>query len=101
MKEVTDCQNIGEVREIIDEVDYQILESLGKRLKCVEAIVKFKTDTDSIIAKERQLEVFQKRREWAEAFGLDPDLITEIYEKLISWNIRKELEIFKTNENSL
>jgi len=101
MKEAKDCQDIWEVREIIDEIDYQILESFGKRLKCVEAIVKFKTDTDSIVAKERQLEVFQKRREWAKEFGLDPNLITEIYEKLITWNIRKELEIFKTNENSL
>jgi len=101
MKEIKDCQDIREVREIIDEIDYQILESFGQRLKCVEAIVKFKTDTDSIIARERQLEVFQKRREWAEELGLDPDLITAIYEKLINWNIQKELEIFRNNEKSL
>ena len=101
MKEAKDCQNIREVREIIDEIDYQILEFFGKRLKCVEAIVKFKTDTESIVARDRQVEVLQKRSEWAKEFGLDPDLITEIYLKLINWNIQKELELFKNNENSI
>jgi isochorismate pyruvate lyase len=100
MKEAKDCQDIREIRAIIDEIDYKILASFGKRLEYVEAIVKFKSDPDSIIAMERQLEVLQKRKEWAEEFGLDPDLFTEIYEKLINWNIMKELEIFRSNQKA-
>lgn len=100
MKEIKDCQTIGEIREGIDEIDYQILASFGKRLEYVKAIVKFKSDQDGIIALDRQLEVFRKRREWAQEFGLDPVLFEEIYKTLINWNVQKELEIFRSTENS-
>jgi isochorismate pyruvate lyase len=98
MKEVKDCTTIEEIRESIDEIDYQILTSFGKRLEYVKAIVKFKSDAEGIVAKERQVEVFQKRRDWAEELGLDPDLFEEIYKMLVSWNIRKEMEIFSNKQ---
>jgi isochorismate pyruvate lyase len=94
MKEAKDCQNIQEIRANIDKVDYQILAYFGKRFEYVKEIVKFKTDQEEIISRYRQLEVFQKRREWAEDFGLDPELFEEIYKMLINWNVKKELEIF-------
>jgi isochorismate pyruvate lyase len=100
MKEAKDCQSIQEIREMIDELDYQILESFGRRYGYVKAIVKFKSDKDGIIAKERQAEVLQKRREWAEQFGLDPKLFEEIYETLINWNIKKELKIYRRNKRA-
>jgi chorismate mutase-like protein len=95
MKEVNDCKTIQEIRERIDEIDHQILTSFSKRLEYVKAIVKFKTDAEEIVALDRQLEVFQKRRQWAEELGLDPDLFEEIYRTLVDWNIRKEMEIFR------
>jgi chorismate mutase-like protein len=98
MKEIKDCKTIHEIRESIDEIDYQILTSFGKRLEYVKAIVGFKTDPEGIVAKERQKEVFQKRREWAVEFGLDPDLFEEIYKTLINWNVNKEMEIFKNKK---
>lgn len=101
MKEPKDCENIQEVRNAIDELDYQILALFGKRYKYVEEIVKFKTDKDGIIARERQLEVLQKRKEWASQFGLDSELFAEIYETLIYWNIQKELEILDQKENAI
>ncbi len=100
MKEAQDCRNIQEIRVGIDEIDYQILKSFGKRLEYVKEIVKFKSDPDGIVAKERQMEVYQKRREWAVEFGLDPDLFEEIYTILINWNVQKELEIFRNEENA-
>jgi isochorismate pyruvate lyase len=98
MKDAKDCRNIEEIRDMIDKIDYQILASFGKRYEYVKEIVKFKTDTDGIIAKERQLEVLEIRMKWAKEFGLDPKMIKEIYETLIYWNIQKELEIFR-NKN--
>ena len=99
MKEAEDCRNIQEIRNSIDKIDYQTLALFGKRMKYVKAIVKFKNDHDEIVAKNRQLEVFQKRREWAVEFGLDPDLFEEIYTILVTWNVRKEIELFKKIEN--
>lgn len=100
MKEAKDCQSIQEIRDMIDEIDYQILTSFGKRDEYVKAIVKFKSGKDGIIAKERQVDVLQKRKKWAKQFGLDPELFKEIYKTLINWNIKKELEIFRSKKKA-
>jgi len=100
MKEAKDCRNIQEIREAIDEIDHQILTSFGKRLEYVKEIVKFKTDPNGIVARDRQLELLKKRREWAAESGLDPDLFEEIYKTLINWNVQKELELFREKENT-
>ncbi len=101
MKEAKDCQNIAEIRAAIDEIDHQIISSFGKRMEYVNEIVKFKSDSDGIVAKDRQLEVFQKIREWANESGLNPDLFEEIYKTLINWNVQKELEIFRNTKNAI
>lgn len=100
MKEAKECRNIEEIRSAIDEIDYQILKTFGKRMEYVKAIVKFKSDADGIVARERQLEVFRKRREWANEFELDPDLYEEIYQTLINWNVKKEMEIFRNESKN-
>jgi chorismate mutase len=100
MKVAKDCLNIQEIRDCIDEMDYQILAAFGKRMEYVKEIVKFKTDRNGIVAQERQLELLQKRREWAMKFGLNPELFEEIYKILINSNVEKELEIFSDRENA-
>ncbi len=99
MKLAKDCLNIQEIRDCIDEMDYQILAAFGKRMEYVKEIVKFKTDRDGIVAHERQLELLQKRREWAAKFGLEPELFEEIYKMLINSNVEKELELFSDRQN--
>ena len=89
MKEVQDCQSIEEIRACIDQIDYQILKFFGKRMEYVKTIVKFKSGPDGIIARDRQLEVFRKRRKWAREFNLDPDLYEKLYQMLIDWNVGK------------
>jgi len=67
----------------------------AQRNEYVEAIVKFKHDQHGIIAGERQVEVLQRRSNWAVELGLDPEVIKKIYKILIDSNIQKELEIFR------
>jgi isochorismate pyruvate lyase len=98
MKEAKECQNIEEIRNEIDGLDLQILTLFGKRLEYVKEIVKFKSDADGIVALQRQKEVFQNRKEWAANLDLDPELFGEIFEKLINWNVQKELELFRNSE---
>jgi len=100
MKEAKDCQSIGEVREAIDEIDYQILKSFSQRNEYVEAIVKFKHDKHGIIAGERQVEVLQRRSLWADELGLDSGTMKKIYKILIDSNIQKEQEIFGNQEKA-
>jgi isochorismate pyruvate lyase len=99
MKDPKQCNNIQEIRQVIDEIDLQIIELLGKRLSCVEEIVKFKSDEEAIIAKNRQKELIEQRREWAEKFKLDKDLIEQFYRTLLQFNVQKELQIFRNQKS--
>lgn len=94
------CKNIEEIREAIDGIDYQIMELYSKRYEFVKSIVKFKSDEASVVAKERQKEVIEKRREWAVELGLNPDFIEEIYWKLMNSNVQKELEILNNTKQN-
>ena len=98
MKDPKQCKNIKEIREGIDEIDLLIIELFGKRLGFVEEIVKFKNDEEAIIANNRQQEVIELRRMWAESYNLDPDLIENIYRTLLQYNIQKELKIFRKRD---
>jgi chorismate mutase-like protein len=95
MKTPASCKNITEIRNEIDLIDHLILKLLATRQEFVEEIVKYKTDKDSVIARDRQLSMFAKRRQWAEESGLDPDFIEEIYKQLVHHNIEKELKLLK------
>lgn len=93
MTEPANCVNIEEVRFEIDRIDRGIMELFAQRWKYVERIVDFKTNSDSIIAQERQNTLLAKRREWAVELGLDPDIFEQIYRSLIDHNIQKEMKI--------
>jgi isochorismate pyruvate lyase len=95
MKDPKQCNNIEEIRQCLDEIDFQIIELLGNRLNYIKEIVKFKLDEKEIIANARQKEVINLRREWAENNNLDPGLIESLYKTLIEFNIKKELKIFR------
>lgn len=100
MENPGNCKNIEEIRKAIDEIDYQILELYSQRNEFVKAIVKFKSDEASVVAKERQMEVIEKRRKWAIELGLNPDFIEEIYWKLMNSNVQKELEIWNNTRQN-
>jgi isochorismate pyruvate lyase len=99
MKNPGNCESINEIREVIDEIDYQILKLYHDRYECVKEIVKFKTDEASVIAENRQEEVIADRRAWAIELGLDPDLFENIFRCLIRFNVQKELEILRSQHN--
>ena len=101
MKDPKDFKNIQEIRDSIDEIDFHILKLFGDRNRCVEEIVKFKTDKEEVVAKKRQEELFAVRRKWAKDFNLNSDLFEEIFKMLINSNILKELEILDQRKDSI
>ena len=92
-------RNIREIRDKIDDIDFQIISLFGERNRLVEKIVIYKTGKTDVVARERQEEIIRSRRTFAERFGLNPDLIEKIYRILIKNNIQKELEILEHKEN--
>lgn len=90
----SECRDITEVRNEIDNIDRMVIRLLHDRFGYVREVVKYKEKTaDSIEASGRRETVLRERRQWAEEAGLSPDVIEEIYSKLISYFIEEEKKI--------
>ncbi len=93
-KKPSECQNITDVRNEIDNIDNAIITLLSERFEYVKEVVKYKEKTaEAIDASDRKKAVFAKRRQWAEEKGLDPDVIEDIYKKLVQYFISEEMKI--------
>ena len=89
-----ECTNIAEVRNEIDNIDKVIIRLLSERFEYVKEVVKYKEKTaSSIEASGRRNAALSDRRKWAEEAGLSPDVIEEIYDRLIRYFIEEEKKI--------
>jgi chorismate mutase len=94
-KKPSECNNKEDIRVQIDEIDKEIIKLFGLRFQYVSEIVKYKSDSESVVAVDRKNEVIKVRGEWAESHGLDKETFENIYRFLVDHNIGKELEILK------
>lgn len=93
-KRPSECTCIADARNEIDRIDKVIVTLLGKRFDYVKEVVKYKDNTPgSIAAPERRKAVLECRRQWAEESGLDPEVIADIYGRLIQYFIDEEMKI--------
>jgi len=94
----SECTSKEEIRDQIDRIDHEIITLFGLRFQYVSEIVKFKSDTKSVIAQQRKDHVIKVRGEWAEKHGLDKVTFEQIYRFLVDHNIGKELEMLEKRE---
>ena len=87
-----ECQSLSQVREEIDRLDEQIVWLLGRRAQYVKVAARFKTSETAVAAPERQAAMLAVRRQWAEREGLDPDFVEDLYRRLITHFIQRELD---------
>ncbi|GEM_PF-729570 len=97
--EVRPVSSLAEARQAIDLLDAEIIRLLGHRAKYVYQVTNFKKNADEVRAKVRYEEVMQSRRKMAEAAGLNPDVIEQMYKLLVENFIKEELEILKNRKN--
>lgn len=94
LKQPLECTNIEEVRHEIDLIDKEIIRLLSTRFGYVREVVKYKDNTaKGIEADKRRADVLSSRRQWAEDGGLDPNVIEEIYSRLIQYFIDVEKKL--------
>ncbi len=98
MKKPGECIDIKDIREAINEIDRQIIESLGRRYEYVKAASKFKKNESEVRAEDRVRSMLKQRRVWAAEEGLGPDFIEELYKSIVSYFIDQELRIVKLPE---
>ena len=86
-----DCISITDVRNEIDNIDRAIIGLIGERFHYVKEVVKYKEPTaSSIEASDRRTSMMQHRREWAAEHGLSPDVIEDMYDRLVQYFINEE-----------
>ncbi len=88
------CTTLDEARENIDSVDEEIVRLIAKRNDYIKQIAHFKTSVDEVKAQDRIDNVISRVREQAISFNLSPNLINELYVKMIDAMVEIEIEEF-------
>jgi isochorismate pyruvate lyase len=91
------CADMQEIRYEIDRLDLEVIRLLGQRFDYVKSAAKFKTDANAVAAPERFKAMLLKRRDWAQAHGLNPDAIEKMYHDLVTHFIREEMKHWQKN----
>ena len=88
------CTTLAEAREEIDKVDEEIVKLIAKRNNYIKQIAHFKTSVDEIKAEDRIDDVISRVREQAISLDLSPNLINELYVKMIDAMVESEVAEF-------
>lgn len=94
------CSGMEDIRREIDHIDREVISMLGKRFKYVIAASKFKTSETSVRAPDRFKAMLEKRRDWAQAEGLNPNAIERMYSDLVNHFIEEEMKRWKSHQRN-
>jgi len=84
--------SLEHARAQIDEIDTLLIELISARQFYVDQAVRFKRTVQDVQSPERVEDVIKKVRESAQAQGLDPNLIENIYREMMQHFIKRELK---------
>jgi len=92
--EITKCTTLEEAREKIDKVDEEIVKLIAQRNNYIKQIAHFKTSVEEIKADDRIEDVIARVRQQAISLDLSPNLINELYVKMIDAMVESEVAEF-------
>jgi isochorismate pyruvate lyase len=92
--ELKKCNTLDEARSEIDKVDEEIVKLIALRNDYIKQIAHFKTSVDEVKAEDRISDVISRVREQAIALDLSPNLINELYVKMIDTMVESEIAEF-------
>lgn len=85
---------LAQLRRIIDSIDEELVQIIGKRMKVIEEIGYYKRDNNiTIFQLERWNEIIQTRSSVGSQLGLDPDFILRIMQEIHQESILRQTEI--------
>ena len=94
MKAPTDCHSMQELRAAIDALDGQVVAFLAMRARYIDRAIALKPAAGLPARIEARVEdVVAKVRDRAGAEGLDPDLVEDLWRRLIDWSIAREEKV--------
>jgi isochorismate pyruvate lyase len=92
--QIKQCNTLEEARNEIDKVDDEIVKLIAKRNDYIKQIAHFKTSIDEVKAEERISEVISRVREQAISLDLSPNLINDLYVRMIDGMVESEIAEF-------
>jgi chorismate mutase len=93
-KETQTTENLGELRNQIDDCDNEIIEVLAKRMRVCREIGTFKKEHDmTILQTGRYNEILDKRGAQGSLCGMDSDFIKKVFEAIHEESVRQQMEI--------
>jgi isochorismate pyruvate lyase len=93
------CQSLEEARGEIDKLDEEIVGLIAQRNAYIKQIAHFKTSVDEIKSDERIQYIISKVRQQAIALDLSPNLINDLYIRMIDAMVESEVAEFKNAKN--
>ena len=89
------CTTLDEAREKIDIVDKEIVALIAKRNGYIKQIAHFKTSIEEVKAEDRIADVISKVRAQAISLDLSPNLINDLYVRMIDGMVESEIAEFR------
>ena len=87
-------ENLGELRNQIDECDNQIIEILAKRMRVCREIGTFKKEHGmTILQTKRYNEILDKRGAQGALCGMGSEFIKKVFEAIHEESVRQQMEI--------
>ena len=97
--EIKKCNSLEEARKEIDRLDDRIVELIAERNAYIKQLAHFKNSIDEIKADERIEDVINQVRSRAIELGLSPNLINDLYIRMIDAMVDSEVAEFKNARN--
>jgi isochorismate pyruvate lyase len=93
--DIKKCETLDEARVEIDKVDEQIVGLVALRNAYIKQIAHFKTSIDEVKSKERVADVIGHARAKAIELNLSPNLINDMFIRMIDEMVESEIAEFK------
>ncbi len=97
--EIKKCNSLEEARAEIDKLDDQIVELIAARNAYIKQLAHFKESIEEIKAQDRIDDVINRVRAKAIELDLSPNLINDLYIKMIDSMVDSEVAEFKNAKN--
>ena len=97
--EIKKCNSLEEVRKEIDKIDDKIVELIAARNAYIKQLAHFKNSIDEIKAKDRIDDIINRMRARAIELDLSPNLINDLYLRMIDAMVDTEVAEYKNAKN--
>ncbi len=97
--EIKKCNSLEEARKEIDKIDDKIVELIAARNAYIKQLAHFKNSIDEIKAQDRIDSVINRMRAKAIELDLSPNLINDLYVRMIDAMVDSEVAEYKNAKN--